>query len=202
MTLLAGGGGRTCPKKRGLSCQHCPAGEHSPGRSLRRRGHQELPWGPSRQVVGRRLCEGVHRRLWKPRGSGVGRLWGWFHKGTGLSLAEEAAPSSRQSRGQEALRSRGGHGPRRARDPWQHGRRPHLPDAAQEGVGHEAVVLVASAARGHHQGQQGVGAGQRLQLPHAPQLLQGGGPRAPRALQGPQTGHLRIWKTGPCWRPR
>ena len=71
--LLAGGGGRTCPKKRGLSCQHCPAGEHSPGRSLRRRGHQELPWGPSRQVVGRRLCEGAHRRLWKPRGSGVGR---------------------------------------------------------------------------------------------------------------------------------
>lgn len=70
---MAGGGGRTCPRKRGLSCQHCPAGCHSPGRFLRRRGHQKLPWGPCRQVVGRRLCEGVQRRLWKPRGNAVGK---------------------------------------------------------------------------------------------------------------------------------
>lgn len=76
-----------------------------------------------------------------------------------------------EGRGVEGRRTGG-----KWRGPWGSDPAPHLPDALQERAGHEAVLL-AGGARPRHQGQQGVGAGQRLQLPHAVQLLQGDRPR-------------------------
>ena len=88
--------------------------------------------------------------------------------------------------------------PSRAGDPEGSSLVLHLPDALEERVGHEAVVLVAGRARGHHQGQQGVGAGQRLQLPHVPKLLQGDCPRSLGhwTFRGCLSGQLFLCKTG------
>ena len=76
-----------------------------------------------------------------------GRCWWWLGKVAGLSLAEEEAPSSLQSQGQGALGRRGGTWSQERPGPQGAWQGPHLPDAVQEGIGHEAVVLVASAAR-------------------------------------------------------
>ena len=189
------------------------------GRSLRTRVDQELPRWPRKEVVGRRAARrpcggGIEKVLeaqWQ-RGGKTG-FWGWLGKGAGVSLGEEGPlrreqrglPSSPESPKQGGCCWEGGEGgavPGETQDPCKcRFLGPHLPDAAEKGVGHEAVVLVAGGARGHHQGQQRVGAGQRLKLPYIPKLLQGGGPRVlgPRALRGRRSGHLLFWKTGRRW---
>lgn len=146
---------------------------------------------------------GSQRRFWKPGPRRVGRQDSggvqqgrWGRRGPSGGSSQAPPPRSPEQEGHSpggTFESPDwGPGPP-GWWPW-----PHLPDAAEGRVGHEAVVLVAGVARGGHQGQQRVGAGQRFQLPHTPQPLQGGGPGVLGAwtLQGGLSGCVLFCKTG------